>query len=314
MLDAIENEYRRHEPTEGVGISWADFPCWCTSADLRVCWRTSSFGLLRCASCGCYRIDPPPLVEAVAAKGFYTDYYQRPRAYPRVGPSPKASRSSRFWNVAAREPSVLRVAESAIDIGCGEGRLCYELWQHGWQTVIGLDVSTPRVMRARTRYPHLSFYNAEIGEIGVPPGSFDLMVMDNVIEHLPNPLAMVRELGRYLAPSGRLIIITPNMESGHFRLLGSRWTPELAPHAHVYLFTPRSLHQLVCVAGLRVQGTGSFHQPVASMAATLSRLGAGDLKGVVWRAVQDAGGLYGRLVGAGSMLYAVAAYGFHDAV
>ena len=151
----------------------------------------------------------------------------------------------------------------------------------------------------------MQFYDVPLRHTDVAPETFDLIVMDNVLEHLRNPLESIRELRRYLTPRGRLVLITPNMESGHYRLLRRRWTPELAPHAHIYLFTRSALMRLLSDAGFDVPTIGSFHLAGAPISSTLSRLAHGDVKGAVWRAMQDAGGMYGRLIGAGPMLYAI---------
>jgi SAM-dependent methyltransferase len=208
--------------------------------------------------------------------------------------------------VVAQQPTLAGPDDVAIDIGCGDGQLCAELHQIGWRSVFGFDVSRARIRRARRRYPHLQFHEKPTRCTDLVEGSADLLVMDNVIEHLPRPLETIGELGTYLAPGGRIVIVTPNMESGHFRLLGRRWTPELAPHAHIYLFTVDSLCRLVEFAGLRVETTGNFHEPGAGARALLARVARGDVRGAVWRAVQDAGGVYGQLVGQGPMLYVVA--------
>jgi SAM-dependent methyltransferase/GT2 family glycosyltransferase len=280
-------------------------PCWCGSADLEFSWREPHYGLIRCRVCGCRRIDPPPVADDASSVSFYRNYYQQSR--PSVAATPDRERYlSRFWNVAAQEAMLLETGGLAVDIGCGDGDLCGELARAGWKRVAGLDVSTPRVDRARARHPHLEFFDRPISETPIQPGTADLLVMDNVIEHLPDPLGIVRELGGYLASDGRIVIITPNMESGHARLLGKRWTPELAPHAHIFLFTPASLRRLVENAGLEVEALGTFHQPGAPLRATLGRAARGDVKSAVWRAGQDIGGLYGRLIGSGPMLYAVA--------
>jgi SAM-dependent methyltransferase len=280
------------------------WPCWCGSLAHRLCWRTSRFGLSRCQSCGCYRIDPPPLTSDQDCEQFYTEYYQAPRQHAQPA-APDADRSSRFWNVAALQPQLLWPGNAALDIGCGEGQLCAELMRHGWRTVVGVDVAKTRIHRARELHPHVRFYDVPLAETDLAPGTFDLIVLDNVIEHLPDPLAAIRELHRYLAPDGRLVIITPNMESGHYRLLRRRWTPELAPHAHIYLFTPSALGRLLSDAGLDVGVTSSFHQAGLPVSALLSRAARGDVKGAVWRAVQDMGGVYGHLIGAGPMLYTI---------
>jgi SAM-dependent methyltransferase len=278
--------------------------CWCGSARSAEQFRTRTFGLVRCTSCGCYRIDPPPIGHDGEAASFYSHYYERQKPSPAT--NTPGSRSSRFWEVVRQEPSLAKSAERVADIGCGEGHLCQELRDAGWSTVIGLDVSRTRIERARRRYPFAQFYDRPIEETGVALASLDLIIMDNVVEHLPDPVGTLRTLKLYLKPGGRIVLITPNMKSGHFRLLGRRWTPELAPHAHIYLFTPRSMGALLSSSGLAAERVGNFHLPTYPFSAWASRLLSADVKGAVWRAVQEMGGVYGRLTGSGPMLYAVA--------
>jgi 2-polyprenyl-3-methyl-5-hydroxy-6-metoxy-1,4-benzoquinol methylase len=285
--------------------------CWCDVPQWSRCWQAQSFGLIQCRSCGTYRIDPPPIETSDEAAGFYTNYYRSPQldgaaadGAGRAGVA--ATRTSRFWRVVAAQPSLEAIKQRAADIGCGEGQLCSEMQAAGWPSVIGVDVSSARIARARLRHPDIEFHAQPLERVGLPLRSLDLVVMDNVVEHLPEPAAMVSSLARYLTPEGKLVLITPNMLSGSYRLLGRRWTPELAPHAHVFLFTPSSLTQLVRKTGLEVEAVGSFHLPVYPPRAYLKRLFSGDVKGAIWRAGQEAGGLYGRLIGSGDMLYVVA--------
>jgi hypothetical protein len=132
-----------------------------------------------------------------------------------------------------------------------------------------------------------------------------LVIIDNVIEHVPQPVEFLATLREYLKPSGHLVAITPNMESGNFKLLGRRWTPELAPHTHVFLFTHDSIRQCMQLAGFNVIAQGDFHVGIASPIQVLKRFFKGDLKGALWRMMQDTGSVYSRLLGAGPMLFVV---------
>jgi 2-polyprenyl-3-methyl-5-hydroxy-6-metoxy-1,4-benzoquinol methylase len=285
------------------------YPCWCGTHPAGLRGMVAQTRLMHCDACDTYRLDPPPVRTAADATTLYSDYYARatddgddvPAGDDRLGP-----RQSRFWSVVAATPELAQPRRAVADVGCGDGTLCAELSASGWREVSGFDVSTSRVRRCRTRYPSLTFYDRDIAAAGVRPGHFDLMVLDNVIEHVPDPLATVRQLAPFLADDGRLVLITPNMRSGHFRLLGRRWTPELAPHVHVFLFTPSGMARLIAEAGLRVRAAGSFHVPGATWAQWQRRLATADFKGLAWRAHQDLGGLYGRLIGQGPMLYVVA--------
>src|SRR5256885_2469346 len=214
-----------------VSCHGAPLVCWCGASGWRAVFRTPRFGLVRCQSCGSYRIDPPPIANEAEAAAFYTDYYARPegRDAPRPAVSPLA-RGSRFWRVAEQVAELNRIGQVALDVGCGEGRLCGELRRAGWPVVVGVDVSRTRISRARQSHPDVVFSDRPVAELGLAPRSVDLIVMDNVVEHLTEPASLIAQLRRYLAPHGLLVVITPNMRSGNFRSLGRRWTPELAPH------------------------------------------------------------------------------------
>ena len=80
--------------------------------------------------------------------------------------------------------------ESALDFGCGVGRLTRALARHFDETV-GIDVSERMLEHARrlnADTPHVSFANGD----GPPPGRFDLVVANLVLQHLPSK-ALARE-------------------------------------------------------------------------------------------------------------------------
>ena len=281
-------------------------PCWCGSTLASTRFRTPTFGLLCCSACGTFRIDPPPIARDDQSGDFYTAYYAARNLTAPDGGPPRRGRVSRFWKVVQQVPALRKTADTVMDFGSGDGRLCYELSEAGWKDVVGVDVSRARVARARQQYPGIRFYDRPVQETDVATRSADLCVMDNVIEHLTEPSELIGQLQHYVKPGGRIVVITPNMESGQFRLLGRRWTPELAPHAHIFLFTPASLSQLLTRAGFVVREVGDFHDDPYPFSVWARRLLSGDIKGSIWRAHQELGALYGRLINRGSMVFVVA--------
>lgn len=278
-------------------------PCWCGQWQWQVQFRTKRLGLVRCGACGCYRIDPRPLQQEESAADYYSAYYAEMEQ--QNGGEPLERRQSRFWRVVDQVPELAQPGGRAADIGCGNGRLCAELSRAGWHDVTGIEVARSRLFAARRSYPHLNFHGS-VEEARVAPATLELLVLDNVVEHLLEPRVDLLKWRDLLRVDGRVVIITPNMVSGHFRLLGRRWTPELAPHHHIFLFTPGALRGLVERAGMRVETSGTFHVPAFSLAAWLHLVGRLQLKEVVWRGGQELGAFYGRLLGAGPMLYVVA--------
>lgn len=280
-------------------------PCWCGSTDWRLCFQRPRGGLARCTRCGCYQTDPPPLTKSDQLKDFYTEYYSEGPAEGEPIKDPSNSYSAGFWKVAAQVPNLRRVASRVVDIGSGDGHLCAELRAFGWPNVVGVEASATRAARARKFYPDIDFMNCYLSESDEPEHSFDMIVIESVIEHLPKPTTQLEELRRYIRPGGTLVVTTPNMDSGHFRLLGKQWTGMLAPHAHIFLFTAAALRTALQNAGFREISIGSFPLQPYSLAQLGRRFFSGDVKGAVWRAHQELGSIYGRLIHQEPMLYAV---------
>jgi 2-polyprenyl-3-methyl-5-hydroxy-6-metoxy-1,4-benzoquinol methylase len=279
--------------------------CWCGADAWARCFRTRRFGLLRCAACGTHRLDPRPLAHDGGAADLYDRYYRSAGASS--APAARASRrprDGRFWRVAARVPGLGTPRGRALDVGCGDGHLCGDLLAAGWHSVAGVDVARSRLERAREAYPGVAFHASLEG--AASDGAYDLVVLDNVIEHLPEPAATLAAVRAALRATGDLVVITPNMRSGNYRLLGRRWTPELAPEHHVYLFTEPALVRLLRAAGFAATTSGSFHVSPYSWRSWWHHARRADLRVLVWRAMQQSGALYARLVGAGPMLYVVA--------
>jgi SAM-dependent methyltransferase len=84
----------------------------------------------------------------------------------------------------------------------------------------------------------------------VPPGSISTAVMIHVLDHVPDPRAMLRDVQRTLEPGGVLMIVTHNVRSRLARLLGRRWPPFTLQHPH--LFSPRAMRSLVTSSGFEV--------------------------------------------------------------
>jgi SAM-dependent methyltransferase len=80
---------------------------------------------------------------------------------------------------------------------------------------------------------------------------FDIVSVIDVIEHVSDPLALLREASAYLAPGGVLAVVTPDVGSVAARLLGQRWWHFRL--AHVCYFNKRSAAEVFERAGLRVR-------------------------------------------------------------
>jgi SAM-dependent methyltransferase len=100
-----------------------------------------------------------------------------------------------------REPRIL-------DIGCGDGWLTSIVSHFGPTT--GIDLSNDAVEQARRRYPGVTFEAADLTQYQHSGELFDIVISQEVIEHLEDPASHLAMIHRLLKPNGCLILTTPN--------------------------------------------------------------------------------------------------------
>ena len=106
-----------------------------------------------------------------------------------------------------------------------------------------------------------------------PAGSFDLVTLWDVIEHVPDPQALLREARAMLKPDGVLILETQNIDSGFARLLGKRWQ-HFKHEEHLFHFSPRTIGPLLAQAGFElVHRTARFGGKYVSFGFVAERAG-----------------------------------------
>jgi SAM-dependent methyltransferase len=150
-----------------------------------------------------------------------------------------------------------------LDAGCGSGRNMVELARHG--TVTGVELSEASVCLARERGAG-EVVEGSVLEMPFEADSFDLAASLDVIEHLEDDLAALRELRRVVAPGGSLLVTVPAYQwlwSGHDEI-----------NHHFRRYTRRSLQRAGEQAGWQQVRTTYFNSlllPAAILLRVLDR-------------------------------------------
>ena len=133
-----------------------------------------------------------------------------------------------------------------LEVGCGRGGRLLR-WQQGGWDVTGVDVDRAAVEAARAR--GVCVRGGDPGAAGLEEGSFDAVVSNHVLEHVPDPVGWMRSCVRMLKPGGRFVLATPNPRSLGHAVFGRHWMGLDAPR-HLHLFAPACLRELATQAGL----------------------------------------------------------------
>jgi len=136
-----------------------------------------------------------------------------------------------------------------LDVGCGNGIFLEKMRSLGWE-VVGVETDEKAVEVGRKRFG-LDIHQGTLEEVDFPPESMDAIVMHHVIEHVVDPIGTLKECCKILKPLGRLVLITPNVESlGH--QLFKKACVHLDPPRHLHLFAPHTLRSCAEKAGLQI--------------------------------------------------------------
>ena len=99
--------------------------------------------------------------------------------------------------------------KSVLDVGCGTGLFSYLAAKKG-ANVIGIDYSKEAILRAQTKYSHKNLLYKNIDIKNIHNEKFDVIVSLGTLEHMDNPLQMLKIFKKHLTPKGKIIITSPN--------------------------------------------------------------------------------------------------------
>ncbi|MHB1946577.1 MAG: class I SAM-dependent methyltransferase [Gammaproteobacteria bacterium] len=148
-----------------------------------------------------------------------------------------------------------------LDVGCGDGRLLNIYSQMGIANnrLYGTELNKNAAQLAKEKGYHINLGTFENSIY--PDQFFDLIVLQQVIEHMPDPQNVLEKINRILKPSGRLILETPNIKSWDRWLFRHRWWGGYHIPRHFYLFNPNSLKLLLERNGFKVTKIQSLISP-----------------------------------------------------
>jgi SAM-dependent methyltransferase len=195
------------------------------------------FRVVRCRDCGMVFVNPRPGPGEIGA--YYPDeYYEAQIAPPQLLRDKRAALEARARLLDDLGPGRL------LDVGCQKGEFLQWMRERGWE-VQGVELSR----RAPNLFCLPIFYG-RLEQAGFAPRSFDAITAWAVLEHVHDPLALLRAIARLLAPAGRAFVLVPN-----FRSLPGRFMRHDDVPRHLLMFTPATLARAAAAAGLRIERT-----------------------------------------------------------
>ncbi len=138
-----------------------------------------------------------------------------------------------------------------LDIGCGSGLFLSEFKDKGWNAQ-GTETSVFAANIAKNTYG-LKIKVGDFLSLDFKPNYVDVISLNNVLEHLYNPVGTLMKAHMVLKKNGMIIITVPNIQSLGFSLFKRNWHP-LQPPRHLYHFSKKTLTKIVESSGFKVEG------------------------------------------------------------
>lgn len=208
-----------------------------------------TFTLSSCPACGHRRLEAT-MSEAQIAE-LYTRYYPRSELDIESWAPPEPSTGIGAWWRGERADALRWVPSNVrvLDIGCGFGESL------GYHRNRGCDAhgveADANILRVAQRYG-LNARHGLFDPRHYAPQSFDVVTLNQVIEHVTEPAKVLDGIRQVLKPGGLLVLSTPNADCWGARLFGDRWIHWHAPY-HLQFFSRGSMVRAAKAVGLELE-------------------------------------------------------------
>jgi SAM-dependent methyltransferase len=201
----------------------------------------SYFSVFRCPACR--QMQTEPLLRDAELPALYANYYPRRQIdidalLHQVGePGTRRARIRRWWSGTDNQGHYAAgPGAKVLDYGCGAGLSLLELRELGADAYgLEADPNVRQVVDALKLRIHIG----SIDDDPFPGVRFDLIVLNQVLEHVPQPDRLLVKLATRLRVGGRVALAFPNSASFYARRLGRDWINWHIPY-HLHHFNPCS--------------------------------------------------------------------------
>jgi 2-polyprenyl-3-methyl-5-hydroxy-6-metoxy-1,4-benzoquinol methylase len=244
----------------------------CGSANISPLYSVNGFSIVRCGDCTLVFVkekltdqELAPAYELIESDYIYSD--------------PANIANLEYYYLRLRKLIQGYVPSGRIlDLGCSEGRFLDSM--DGWER-FGIELPGPAAEKAVSKYGNNIFLGTIQGS-DFPNSYFDVITLQDVFDHVIDPIDTLRHCNRILRPSGLIVVKVHDISSIFARISGSKYYAIIPPY-HLSYFNKKSLR-------IALEKTGFAwidHKYIAHvlMLKTIPyRLSRGDQKSLFYRA------------------------------
>lgn len=213
------------------------------SSDFRItdnrygqCWTFK-----RCLSCRMVYADPAPQAEDLIR--FYSGLDDGEYGQEADG------RAQNFHTILNALSKMPLGGKRLLDIGSANGLFVYLARQEGYLAE-GIEPAASLVNEAEKRYG-IELFNGTLDGFPRQSESWDIVTLLDLIEHIADPAAFLRQVNGLMSDGGLLVIVTPDIDSLAARLMQRRWWHHRI--AHIQFFPLKTMNRLLQDCGFEIE-------------------------------------------------------------
>ena len=221
----------------------------CESRDGRPAFEKKDYAHYECLGCRALYVSPRPTANEIA------QFYRRKGAESLSSVCwSEDSDSHRHWQDTWRR--LLSEVERRsgrgplLDLGCGTGQFLAFAHEQGWRELTGVEL-VPEAAAIAQKRVGAEIHVSDLTETSLEGEHFAVVFLWDIIEHIGDVGAFLREVHRLLRPGGLAVIGTVNRHGVSLRVLRER-ALTVSPPEHLTFFTRAGLSEAVAAAGLEL--------------------------------------------------------------
>ena len=208
-----------------------------------------NFSLMKCEQCSHIFLQNDFTSEQLT--DLYSNYYPRSQFNLDSYQAHQEKEGFMAWLDGLKSSAFRWVPKNVrvLDIGCGFGESL------GYHAARGCDVYGVEADENIRRVADKFGYNVHVGLFDsnmYEPEFFDCITMDQVMEHVTDPVATLEGISRILKSDGKVILTLPNAHGWGAKVFGKKWINWHAPY-HLQFFSKSSMQRMAKKAGLEVE-------------------------------------------------------------
>ncbi len=218
----------------------------CKASKFRIILQKDQWKYCRCLNCGLVSLHPRPTVQELMKN--YEDYLPTPSE--EIDKWEKMVKQIIDKSADLIESRINPGRGKLLDVGCGYGFFLKEMKLRGWD-VEGVEVSQTGRQYSQDKW-NIHVYSQPLEDLDIPENSFDVVTLFYLIEHVNDPLVLLREVNRILKPGGLILLRWPHT-TPIVRILGplSRKLDLYHTPYHLYDFSPETMKMLLAITDFK---------------------------------------------------------------